>query len=614
MKVAVLPFNAAEGTKPAYGRQFAAFAGEQLRNHAEAEINGVSYLTQVQEEEGVRMAFVNISDGLLPYEQLRDLFEQADVELVMDGMLAESDGKFDLTVRFHAKDNPEPVHQEEIRFGDAEIFTTLHHLVKVLAAQGQVPLPEILAGETMEFGTSNGTAFLNFLEGFDGLNYIQQSNGQVAKEFNPEGAFNALLAADELDADFEGTYQVAVALARACSQYRIGTLEGTEAVLNELTKRHPKEFPAYFALGELMQSIGNAGRAADFFEKAVQIEPNDPGLISRLGIAQLQSGMPVNAERNFRRALELEDESKPSADYLAAVLQQTGRDHEVPGIWKAIVAKYPESAQAHVKYAMSLIQTGKAAEGEKVFESALETIEDNAIIKRYYAPYLAQAKQDFDRAMDFYEDALDTAPNDVPTLMEYAQTLEAAGREHEVPQVLKNILASEPEQDIRATTLARLIELEQPKRVESVENASAKMESGDFQGALRDLKPLRNWLADYWKLWALLASAYNRTEQYVDAEEASMRLLQLYPGCEPGYGEAVQALGGQGKHQEAYFLMRQAAGQLPQSLPVFLNLGLAAKRVGNTDEARALAKQIREALAQDPNRDQVEPILVEMES
>jgi tetratricopeptide (TPR) repeat protein len=324
--------------------------------------------------------------------------------------------------------------------------------------------------------------------------------------------------------------------------------------------------------------------------------------------------MPVNAERNFRRALELEDESKPSADYLAAVLQQTGRDHEVPGIWKAIVAKYPESAQAHVKYAMSLIQTGKAAEGEKVFESALETIEDNAIIKRYYAPYLAQAKQDFDRAMDFYEDALDTAPNDVPTLMEYAQTLEAAGREHEVPQVLKNILASEPEQDIRATTLARLIELEQPKRVESVENASAKMESGDFQGALRDLKPLRNWLADYWKLWALLASAYNRTEQYVDAEEASMRLLQLYPGCEPGYGEAVQALGGQGKHQEAYFLMRQAAGQLPQSLPVFLNLGLAAKRVGNTDEARALAKQIREALAQDPNRDQVEPILVEMES
>ena len=614
MKVAVLPFNAAEGTKPAYGRQFAAFVGEQLRNHANAEINGVSYLTQVQEPDGVRMAFVNISDGLLPYDQLKDLFEQADVELVMDGMVSEDAGQFKLIVRFHEKENPVAVYEEEVVFGPDQIFGTLHHLVKLLAEKGQIALPELLAGETMDFGTDDGQSFLNFLEGFDGLSYIQQSNGQVAKEFNPEGSLTALLAADAADEEFEGAYQVAVALCRACGQYRIGTFEGTEAVLNELIRRHAKAFPAFFALGELLQSIGNAGRAADMFEKAVQIEPNDPGLISRLGIAQLQSGMPVNAERNFRRALELEDEEKPSADYLAAVLQQTGRDHEIPGIWKAIVAKYPANAQARVKYAMSLIQTGKPAEGEKAFEAALEEVEDNAVIKRYYAPYLAQAKQDFDRAMDFYEDALDTVPNDVPTLLEYAQTLEAAGREFEVPQVLKNVLASEPEPDVRATTLARLIELEQPKRVESVQNASAKMEAEDWQGAIRELKPLRNWLADYWKLWAMLAAAYNRAEQYADAEDAAMRLLQLYPGCEPGYGEAVQALGGQGKHQEAYFLMRQAAGVLTQSLPIFLNLGLAAKRIGNTDEARALAKQIREALAQDPNRDQVEPILVEMES
>ena len=57
--------------------------------------------------------------------------------------------------------------------------------------------------------------------------------------------------------------------------------------------------------------------------------------------------------------------------------------------------------------------------------------------------------------------------------------------------------------------------------MESVENARTKMENNDFEGAVRDLKPLRNWLADYWKMWALLSAAYNRLEQPVEAEEAA---------------------------------------------------------------------------------------------
>jgi tetratricopeptide (TPR) repeat protein len=275
-----------------------------------------------------------------------------------------------------------------------------------------------------------------------------------------------------------------------------------------------------------------------------------------------------------------------------------------------MVEEDPQNGQAHAKYAMALLQAGKEAEGERAFETALEILEDNALIKRYYAPYLV-SKNELDRAMDFYEDALEVAPGDVPTLIEYAQTLEAAGREFEVPNVLKQVLGANPDPDTRAQVMARLIELEQPKRAESVENARMKMESGDFQGAIRDLKPLRNWLADYWKLWALLSSAYNRTEQYTEAEDASRRLLELYPGCEPGYGEMVQALSGQDRAEEAFQMMQYAASNNPSSLPIHLNLGLAAKRAGYSDVARDLAKQIREAIG--PN-EELEPVLAEMES
>jgi len=613
MRVAVLPFNAAEGTKPAYGRQFAAFAAEQLRAHAEADINSVSFLTQIQDEDGsTRMAFVNISEGLLPYDQLSDLFGQAEVDLVMDGMLTETENGFEMTVRFHEKGNEIPVEQTTEIFTKEEIFTQLHKLVKQLADRAEIGLPEFLAGETMEFGTSNPQAFIDFLEGYDSLNYLQQSNGAVAREFSPEGAFDALLASIEADKEFEGPYVVLVNLARGCAQNRIGTFEMIESALNKAKELIPAQVGAVFALGELYQGLGTPqglNKASEYLEKAVQIQPTDPGLMNRLGSIQMQLGMPVNAERNFRKAMDLEGDDKPSADFLAMVLQQQGRDHEIPGLWKSIIEKNPQNGLAHAKYGIALFQAGKEADGEKAFEHALETVEDATAIKRFYAPVLAN-KGEHDRAMDFYEDVLDVEPTEIPVLIEYAQVLEAGGREFEVPAVMKTILGANPDPNTRAQAIARLIELEQPKRAESVEAAREKMAEGDFQGALAQLKPMRNWLADYWKMWALLASAYNATEQYAEAEEAARRLLEIYPGCEPAYGELLNAMSGLGKGDEAYQILRFAAINNPSSLPIHINFALAAKRVGQVEEARQLAKQIREAIGPNPD---LEDVLTEIE-
>jgi len=614
MRVAVLPFNAAEGTKPALGRQLAAFVAEQLRVHAEADINAVSYLAQVQGPDGVvRMEYAEPSEELLPYDRLADLFQQAEVDLVMDGNIKQAGDHFTVTVRFSGKESPTPLRLETLEFDKADLFANIHRILKMLADQAEIGLPEFLGGESLEVGTQNPDAFLLFLEGVDAINYMQQSNGQVSLEYSPDSAIDALLETLDLDPEFEAAYHVLVQICRACAGYRVGTFEKVDGTLAKLIEKFPSRFPAYFGRGEIYQAVNNLDKAQEFYEKAIQREQQDPGLYSRLGLVQLQMGMPVNAERNFKRALALEGPDKPSADYLAVVLNQTGRGHEIPGVWRSIIEENPQNSQAHAKYAISLIQAGKEAEGQKAFESAIEVVEDNAIIKRYYAPLLVQ-QGDLDRAMDFYEDALDVAPNDVPTLVEYSQTLEAAGREFEVPNVLKQILASEPDQDTRTQAMARLIEIEQPKRVENVDNAQKKMEQGDFHGAIRDLKPLRNWLADYWKLWALLATAYNRTEQYAEAEEAARRVLEMAPGSDVVYGEMVKALVEQNRAEEAFQLMQQLAQINPSSLGMAVNLGLAAKHAGHRDEARQIARQIREALAQDPNREQLEPVLAEMES
>jgi Flp pilus assembly protein TadD len=289
-------------------------------------------------------------------------------------------------------------------------------------------------------------------------------------------------------------------------------------------------------------------------------------------------------------------------------LQQTGREHEIPALWKEILDKNPKNAAAHAKYAIALVQTGNEEEGEKAFEYAVSTLEDSSLVKRYYAPFLAQ-KGDLDRAMDFYEDCLDLAPTDIPLLLEYAQTLKKADREFEVPKVLRDILACNPDPNTRAQVLAWLIEIEQPRRTEIVEKAREQVENEEYEAALTQLKPLRNWLADYWKMWLLLSVANNKVGNHDEAEEAVKRLLELYPACEPAYSELNTSLWKLGRPDEAYNFLRYAASNMPQSLAVHINLALAAKRAGKDDEAVGLARQIREAVG---NNEEVEKVLAEI--
>ena len=60
--------------------------------------------------------------------------------------------------------------------------------------------------------------------------------------------------------------------------------------------------------------------------------------------------------------------------------------------------------------------------------------------------------------------------------------------------------------------------------------------------------------------------------------------------------------------------MRFAAQNIPGSLPIHINLALAASRAGHADEARALARQLREAVGGNPELSkELEAVFTEIE-
>lgn len=607
MNLVILPLHAASGARPELARQIANFLAEVGRGVVGEGVNAVNYLARTEVDGIPRMVQVNPSEGFGDSEMIEQLFAHTDADVACDGLLAEHGDELlregTITLRWHRKGEAEPEAVEAFEFQPNELFAVLRRTLVWMLGKVDASLPEEAEDQRMLFGTESQQAFVNLLIGFDGVQYIEKAEGAVMPDFSPEPTIAALLAANEADPEWSKPVRALLVLAHYCMRYGIGSAQVVESALLELSKRVPDSEEPWVALGELYKLAAEPQRAVDALEKANRLRPNEAEILARLGQAQLASGMPINAERTLRRAAELETEEKPSLDVLALVLENMGRGHETPELFRAEIERRPDHPKPRMQYAMALIRNDKKDEASQILDQALEELEDEqaqAAIKRFYAPLLFE-REDFDRAMDYYEDALDVDPTDVSVLLEYAQTLQAAGRSFEIPKVLRDVLSASSDQNTKAQTQAWLLELDEPKRTEVVAQAQEKLNAGEPGAAIATLKPVRNWLADYWKLWLVSAAAHNRLESFEEAEKDARKLLEIFPACEPGYAELSTALIGQGRANEAYALLKIALSNMNQSLTIAINLAHAAKQSGKTDEALALVRTIREATRGDEN-------------
>ncbi len=116
MKIAVLPFNAGPGAKPAFGRQLANFLVDTVRSATEAELNAVNYLAQIEQDGQQKAAFVNVSDNLVEYDFIKPLFEQAEAQKVMDGVVRQDGDNYEVVVRFHDSTSEQPIYEKTFNF------------------------------------------------------------------------------------------------------------------------------------------------------------------------------------------------------------------------------------------------------------------------------------------------------------------------------------------------------------------------------------------------------------------------------------------------------------------------------------------------------------------
>jgi Flp pilus assembly protein TadD len=129
-----------------------------------------------------------------------------------------------------------------------------------------------------------------------------------------------------------------------------------EQALDAIRRAQTPEYPdwkLYSAEAAILDQLGQSANARQIYRKALDLKPDEPTILSNLGMSYLLEGDLKTAEMNMRAAAQ-----KPGADSrvrqnLALVVGLQGRFEEAEQIARQELS--PDQAQANVAYLRSML-------------------------------------------------------------------------------------------------------------------------------------------------------------------------------------------------------------------------------------------------------------------
>jgi len=148
-------------------------------------------------------------------------------------------------------------------------------------------------------------------------------------------------------------------------------------------------------------------------------EPDNPKLHQLAGEIALFMGKPSEAEKSFRRAIELDPNDLRSYDLLARYLAVSRRPDEVLATYERALEQNSRSGPLNLVVGSLYEAQGRREEAMERYERAIELDPDLAVAKNNLAYLIAERGGNLDRALDLAQEAkalLPDNPNAADTL------------------------------------------------------------------------------------------------------------------------------------------------------------------------------------------------------
>ncbi|MDQ2948183.1 MAG: protein kinase [Acidobacteriota bacterium] len=264
-----------------------------------------------------------------------------------------------------------------------------------------------------------------------------------------------------------------------------------------------------------------------------------------MGLAELRSGKPQNAERELRRALDLEPGNSDAALRLGASLVAQGRAKEAEESYRKLLKTHPDDWRPYHFLGALLYDMNRYEEALAIFQQAAKLAPDNAAVYRL----MGAAYEMLDR------DA------------EAAQALQKALAIRPTPYVLSNL-------------------------------GMVYYYSGRYQDAASAFQRALATGANDYVLWGNLGDAYRFTPgkeaKAKEAYQQAIRLVKEQIGANPDLGSRMAVyLAKSGQKEEAWQAVQHYRNESKIKPISLYNLGVASELCGHRDQA---LKQLGEAV------------------
>ncbi len=360
---------------------------------------------------------------------------------------------------------------------------------------------------------------------------------------------------------------------------RVRNLASALEVMEALTRRHPQQPEAYFAVAHLAARAKQPEQSLAAIEKALALRPGweDAALFKAHQLASRNDAPAL--QRFYKEFLR----SHPSARkvrlaYARLLLDNEQRDGAYAQFQK-LVEYSPNEADALLAAGLLALQTNHLDEGEAYLKRALKLQPENDQV-RLYLGQLAVERRQYDQAVEW----LRQVQQDGYYFDAQLRLADVTARQGKLPEALDILRDLEPDSEKQHVQVV----LSEEQILREAKQPQAAMEILDK--ALRALPDNGELL--YAR--ALLAVQLDR----LDVHERDLRRLLAK---DPKNAHALNALGytladQTNRHQEALKLLEQALALKPEDPFILDSMGWVQYRLGNHEAAigylkRALGKR-----------------------
>jgi Tfp pilus assembly protein PilF len=233
-------------------------------------------------------------------------------------------------------------------------------------------------------------------------------------------------------------FHQALALAQQGDEARALTLT------RDLLQQHPNFEPALKLQASLLEDLGNAPEALASYQSALKLAPNDPELLFKVGLDDLQTHHTPEAISLLARALKFTPSDRDTLYYLAQAYHLNGdNDLALKTIQQCLKAD-PNNPSVWQKYGELLCSSG---DNETALEWLLKAQHADPTLDRidFDLGVASFRAMDLDQALQYSSQAAQRAPNDLTAQALLAAVYVKLRRWPDAEPIFRTILQSEPD-------------------------------------------------------------------------------------------------------------------------------------------------------------------------